>query len=121
MDVLLFILLVLFLSGMDIWYTYYNLRLLRRHEKRWRSREFNVLVQWCWSRFGFRRGSLIAALVTIAGVVAAGLLIGDDVFFQGFVVGVFFIIHHIHYLNYAYIQQRYLGRASRFWGFITDW
>lgn len=112
MNVYLFMSVVFVLSLMDIVYTFTNVNILRKHIKNWRNTEYSPLVRTSWHMFGFFNGTVIAAAITLASVLAITYLIGDKEFMQGILIGMYIVIHHYHHMNYAYIRHRYLGKKS---------
>lgn len=112
MRLLFFMVITFVLSLLDILYTFTNINILRKHTKNWKDTEYNPLVRSSWHIFGFLNGTIIAGAVTLATVMILAYIIGEDEFLQGFVIGVFMIVHHYHYINYAYIRKKYLGKKS---------
>ncbi|MBD3260066.1 MAG: hypothetical protein GF334_00005 [Candidatus Altiarchaeales archaeon] len=122
MDTLSFVLVFLVLALMDVFYTYRNIGLLRRHRSDWIECEANPFVRFFWRRFGFSWGTFSAAAVTVFFVVFLALLIGGREFFQGLVIGVYVMLHHMHYLTYAGLRSRYLGEEPNLLARIfMDW
>lgn len=117
-----FVILLSGLAVMDMVYTFWNVRILKKSGKRWCQTEYNPLVRMAWKRFGLYMGTAVAAFITLAGVVLAGLVIGENEFFQGMMIGVYVMVHHVHYVNYAHISKKYLGKELPILGRIfTEW
>lgn len=122
MRTLAFVMLCLGLSLMDIVYTYVNVRILKKHKSNWCEAEYNPFVRCSWHFFGFFRGTVFAALATLVAVGVLAYIIGDNEFFQGLLVGVFLMVHHVHYVNYAHIRKKYLNKEPPFLARIfMDW
>jgi hypothetical protein len=105
-----FIGLIFLLSLMDISYTYTNVKILRKYKTHWADTEYNPLVRASWHHFGLFGGTVFAAVLTLGGIVVLAYLVGENQFFQGVLVGMFLMLHHMHYVNYAYISRKYLKK-----------
>jgi len=112
MNVILFLFLAFVLSLLDIVYTFYNVRILKQHEKQWADAEYNPLVRTSWHIFGLMNGTLLAGAITLIFVLLLAYIIGEREFFQGFLIGMFVIVHHYHYINYAYLSKKYLKKKT---------
>ncbi|MFH0860913.1 MAG: hypothetical protein V1921_06905 [Candidatus Altiarchaeota archaeon] len=112
MRLLYFLVIAFLMSLLDILYTFTNVNILRKHTRHWKDTEYNPLVRSSWHIFGFFDGTVIAGALTLAVVLILSYMIGEDEFLQGFVIGIFVIVHHYHYINYAYIRQKYLNKKS---------
>ena len=113
MEFAYFLTIAVILSLMDILYTFHNVSILRKHTKSWSDAEYNPLVRTSWHIFGFGGGTVVAAVLTLVAVVVVCYLIREKEFLQGLLIGAFFMVHHYHYLTYAYITRKYLGENSR--------
>ena len=117
-----FILFMFFLALMDIIYTLYNVNILRKHKTKWHDTEYNPLVRNSWHMFGFFKGSAIAALITLSCIIIVSIIIWDNIFLQGVLIGMYLMLHHLHYVNYAYISKKYLKKELPVIGrIITEW
>lgn len=122
MDKWAFIILTVALSVMDMAYTYTNVKILKEHNAKWGNTEYNPLVRSSWHLFGLLGGTLFAGLITLTMIFCVAYAIGEREFFQGALIGVFIMIHHLHYVNYAYISKKYLKREPSFLARImTEW
>jgi hypothetical protein len=110
MKTLTFIILSFILSLLDITYTYTNVKILKKHKTDWADTEYNPLVRASWHFFGLLRGTALAAAFTLTAVVLLAYIIGENQFFQGMLIGWFLMIHHVHYINYAYISKKYMKK-----------
>jgi hypothetical protein len=102
--------LCILLSIMDIAYTYTNMKILKEHRKNWGDSEYNPLVRASWHHLGLLWGTVFAAMITVLAVAVLSLIIGENEFFQGVLIGMFLMLHHMHYVNYAYISKKYRGK-----------
>ncbi len=117
-----FIILLILLATMDIVYTFWNVKILRAHKKNWHQTEYNPIVRSSWKNLGLYRGTLIAGIFTLTSLVILGLMIGNNEFFQGMMVGFYIMIHHVHYVNYAHISKKYLKKEMSLIGrILTEW
>jgi hypothetical protein len=117
-----FIILAFLLSLMDIAYTFTNVSILKKHKAKWEDTEYNPLVRSSWHLFGLLNGTLFAGAVTLAAIVILAYIIGNNEFFQGVLIGMFLMIHHLHYVNYAYISRKYLKKDLPWIGrIIMEW
>ncbi|MFH1055136.1 MAG: hypothetical protein V1744_03455 [Candidatus Altiarchaeota archaeon] len=110
MNMLVFMAFIFILSFLDIAYTYTNVKILKKHKTNWGDTEYNPLVRASWHHFGLFGGTLFAAALTLMGVLGLAYLIGKNEFFQGMLLGMFLMLHHLHYVNYAYISKKYLKK-----------
>ena len=117
-----FILLMALLTVMDILYTYTNVKILKKHKAHWSETEYNPLVRASWHIFGLFKGTVLAGAGTVLAMLAIACIIGENEFFQGLLIGVYLMIHHVHYVNYAYISKKYLKKEPGFLTrIITEW
>lgn len=117
-----FIIIALGLSLLDILYTYTNVKILKENKKNWEESEYNPLVRTSWHIYGLLKGSFLAGSITLAAVLAIAYMIGENEFFQGVMIGMFLMLHHVHYLNYAHIRKKYLGKdASWPYKILMEW
>jgi len=100
------------LAVLDILCTFHNARILKKHKKNWEHTEYNPLVRTSWHIFGLLNGTIIAAAITLSGILLVAYLIGERELLQGFLLGAYVIVHHYHYMNHAYIMRRYRKRKS---------
>jgi len=122
MDKHIFIVFAMLLSLMDIAYTYYNVRILKKYKPHWGETEYNPLVRASWHIFGLLNGTIFAGAFTLTAIAVLAYIIGDNEFFQGMLVGVFVMTHHLHYVNYAYISRKYLKKELPWIGrIIMEW
>ena len=110
MDFVAFLLLTILLSFMDISYTYTNVKILKEYDVDWKKTEYNPIVRSAWQRFGMVKGTLIAGAGTLVVMVLITFVIGENEFFQGAIIGIFLMIHHLHYVNFAIISKKYRNK-----------
>jgi hypothetical protein len=99
MMVRLIILGVLF--GSDMLATYFYVGKIRKKYPKidYKRFEYNLIVRWCWEKFGFHKGMMVApVLMSPFWIAYAVMSVWRDEFFY-IILGMYMVVFLVHYDN----------------------
>lgn len=109
---------LLFLSLLDIVFTYYNTN--RYHKlfprKNFRETELNPILKLLWKLYGLKKGTIIGLFVTwfllIIGFAIGSGFAGHNNFFY-ICFGIYAMVFNLHVAFYRTITKRYKQKIAR--------
>ena len=84
----------------DVTLTYFFMRKYRKNfpdDPRWFEQEINVLVKFCWKKFGLGKGSVISVLIISPVILGMVYLASDNPVILGFFFGMYYVVFVIHF------------------------
>lgn len=98
------IIILLSFSVIDITVTYFTMKkMVERDGKSSYDREINGLARFCWSKFGLKRGTIVAALIVLPLLAILSYVAPDNFFWT--MTGAYIVIFMLHLHNYLLLRQ----------------